>query len=205
MVRTCQGKFLEKIGDFKVLVNSSIVDSGDVELQFPGDRFPVTVGPSLRASGWRGGIFVQYVTSKHDFVVELSNGSNVAGFLLFQSENYTPMTPGGLNTGSPENFIGKQFRSSVGGNNVATMVNGGTRAYFKFFETTALTGGGTRTGGSITYVLNEPLYISENGLLCNDSEANLIAAGVTRPTQVGVCSAVPSDKNFDRLCVDLKY
>lgn len=187
------------------LVNSSVVDSGDVELQFPGDRFPVTVGPTLRARGWRGGLFVQYVQTTQEYTVEVSDGSNVCGFLLFQSENYTPMTPGGISTGSPENFIGKQFRAPVGGNNVATMINGGTRAMFKFFETTALTGGGTRTGGVITYNLNEALRVSENGLLCNDSEANLIAAGVANPTQVGLCSSVPKESNFNRLGIDLKY
>lgn len=186
------------------LVNSSGVDSGDVELHFPGDRFPVTVGPILRNTGWRGGQFVRYISSTEDYVVEKSNGSDVAGFLLFQSENYTPMTPGGLGIGSPENFTGKQFRSPIGGNNVATMISGGTRAYFKLYETTALTGAGTRSGGTIVYSLNQPLYISENGLLCNDSVANLLAAGVTA-VQVGICSAVPNLKNLNRLSIDLKY
>ena len=107
--------------------------------------------------------------------------------------------------GSPENFIAKQFRNPVGGNNVATMVNGGTRAYFRVFETVALGGGGLRNGGAASYTLNEPLKISENGLLCNDSDVNLNAAGVASPTVVGIVSSVPSAKNDNRLCVDLKY
>ena len=187
------------------ILNSSLDDALDVELMFPGDRFPVTVGPLLRRAGWRGGVFVQYATGTQTFTVEVSDGTNVAGFLLFQSENYTPLQPGGPGVGSPENFIGKQFRSPTGGNNVATMVNGGTRAYFRAFETIALTGGGVRNGGAITYILNQPVRISENGLACNDSEANLIAAGVGTPVQVGIVSAVPTIKNGNRLCVDLKY
>jgi hypothetical protein len=187
------------------VLNSSLDDALDVELMFPGDRFPVTVGATLRRSGWRGGIFVQYATGTQTFTVEVSDGSNVAGFLLFQSENYTPLQPGGPGVASPENFIGKQFRSPTGGNNVATMINGGTRAYFRFFETVALTGGGVRTGGAITYSLNQPLRISENGKLCNDSEVNLQAAGVVTPVQVGIVSAVPATENGSRLCVDLKY
>lgn len=187
------------------ILNSSMDDALDIDLMFPGDKFPVTVGPLLRRRGWRGGIFVQYVTGTQSFTVEVSDGSNVAGFLLFQSENYTPLQPGGPGVGSPENFIGKQFRSPTGGNNVATMICGGTRVFFRVFETIALTGGGTRTGGDITYVLNEPIYVSENAIPCNDSEANLQAAGVTTPVQVGIVSAVPSDENGNRLCVDLKY
>lgn len=187
------------------LLNSSLDDALDVELMFPGDRFPVTVGPVLRRSGWRGGIFVQYATGTEPFTVEVSDGSNVAGFLLFQSENYTTLQPGGPGVGSPENFTGKQFRTPTGGNNVATMVNGGTRVFFRVYETLALTGAGARSGGAITYSLNQPVRISENGLPCNDSEVNLQAAGVATPVQVGIVSAVPSTENGNRLCVDLKY
>jgi len=187
------------------ILNSSLDDALDVELMFPGDRFPVTVGPNLRRTGWRGGLFVQYVPGTQSFTVEVSDGSNVAGFLLFQAENYTPLQPGGPGVGSPENFIGKQFRNPTGGNNVATMINGGTRAYFRVFETIALTGGGARSGGAITYSLNQPVRISENGIPCNDSEVNLIAAGVATPVQVGIVSAVPTSENGNRLCVDLKY
>ena len=58
--------------------------SNDVELMFPGDRFPVSAGPTLIANGWRGGIWVMYVTSTvGDFVVEASDGTTASGFLLF--------------------------------------------------------------------------------------------------------------------------
>jgi len=177
----------------------------DVELQFPGDRYPVNVGPILRRAGWRGGIFVQYVAGPTDFTVEVSDGNTVAGFLLFQSENYALTRPYGTGPGSPENWISRQFRNPTGANNVATMISGGTRAYFRVFETVALTGAGTRTGGPITYALNDPLKVSENGLLCNDSDVNLAAAGVTDPKVVGIVSAVPSARNDNRLGIDLKF
>ncbi len=178
----------------------------DVQLMFPGDRFPVIAGPVLLANGWRGGIFVMYATGATDFTVELSDGNSVAGFLLFQSEDYDLALPfGSPRPGSPANFISQQVLSGRGGQNVTTMVNGGTRAFFNQFETVALTGGGVRAGGAITYVLNEDLKISENGLLCNDSDANLGAAGVTTPHVVGIVSAIPSTLNTNRLCVDLKY
>jgi len=183
--------------------NSSINDAGDVELMFPGDRFPVAAGPNLRSTGWRGGTFVQYTTGGQDFTVEVSDGNMTAGFLLFQSEDYTLSPPYGNGPGSPQNFLGQQNRNPVGGNNVVTMVMGGVRGFFKVFETVALDGAGNRVGGPIAYTLNEDLKVSENGLLCNDSDANLAAAGIASPQVVGIVSAVPSSSNNNRLCADL--
>ena len=148
---------------------------------------------------------MQYAAANEPYTVEVSDGSNVAGFLLFQSEDYALSRPYGNGPWSPENYGSHQFLEGVGGQNVATMVNGGTRAYFRMFETVALTGGGVRAGGAITYNLNESLKISESGFLCNDSDANLIAAGVATPTVVGIVSAVPTTANGSRLCIDMKY
>ena len=185
--------------------NSSREDAGDVELMFPGDRFPVIAGPNLRSTGWRGGTFVMYVTGTSDFTVEVSDGNAATGFILFQSEDYQLTPPSGTGPGSPQNFTSQQFLNPEGGNNVVTVVNGGTRAFFRVFETVALNGAGARAGGPITYTLNEDLKISENGLLCNDSDGNLAAAGVTTPQVVGIVSAVPSAANGNRLCLDMKY
>lgn len=176
----------------------------DVELQFPGDRFPVIAGPTLLTNGWRGGIWVMYAVANDDFTVEVSDGNSVAGFLLFQSEDYELVPPYGTGPGSPENWLARQFRSGRGGQNVATMVNGGTRAMFRMFETIALAGG-VRGGGAITYNLNDALRISENGLLCNDSDAQLALAGVTTPTNVGIVSASPSASTQNRIGADIKY
>ena len=191
------------------LQSSSEDDAADVQTFYTGDRFPVTPGPSLLASGWRGGLFVMYVAGPQDYVVEKSDGNNVAGFLLFQSEKYTALTPGSFSlgstvVGSPENFLSHQFLSGKGGQNVATMITGGNRAMFKVYETVPLIDG-ERVAGTITYNLNDQLKVSENGLLCNDSDAELVLAGVTNPNVVGVASAVPNRGNKYRLGIDYKY
>jgi hypothetical protein len=185
--------------------NSNVDDSGDVQLMFPGDRFPVIAGPTLRTNGWRGGIWVQYVTAGEDFTVEISDGNSACGFILFQAEDYDLGPPTGTGPGSPQNFLATQYRNPVGGNNVVTMLNGGTRAFFRMFETVALNALGNRAGGAVTYVLNEDLKISENGLLCNDTDVNLVAAGIANPIVVGIVSAVPTAANDSRLCIDMKY
>lgn len=181
----------------------------DVELLFPGDRFPVSAGPTLRQTGWRGGQFVMYVSDPNeDWVVEASDGTAAAGFLWDQSElahagSGPPNRRYGGQVTSPNEWTNLQYRSTSHAN-VLTMINGGTRALFRLFETEALSGG-TRTGGPITYSLNESLKISENGLLCNDSDGELNAAGISSPVVVGIVSAVPTDRNDNRLGVDLKF
>lgn len=171
----------------------------DVELMYSALRLPVTAGPILRSTKWRGGQFVFYVNSPEgDFVVEASDGNAVAGFLLFPSENYTPLSPGSNN-----NWTSYQPATGMGGQNVVTIITDGTRAFFKVFETVALNGG-VRNGGAITYSLNEPLYVSENGLLCNDSTVELGLAGIADPIQVGIVSATPRARNQNRLGVDTR-
>lgn len=186
------------------IISANPSERNDVELQFSGDRFPVIAGPELRATRWRGGLWVMYVATTSDFTVEVSDGNAVAGFLLFPSENYTHAIVGGDGVGSNANYTGGQPATGVGGQNVVTMINGGTRAFFKVFETVALAAG-TRSGGPITYNLHDSLRISENGLLCNDSTVELALAGVTTPVIVGIVSAVPAVRNGSRLGVDVKF
>jgi len=174
----------------------------DVELMFPGDRMPVTCGPGLLASLWRGGLWVRYVAAGEDFTVEVSDGNNSCGFLLFSSEEADPSRVGG-----PSDFISYQPATGVGGQNVMTVVNGGTRAYFKLYETRRLVAG-ARTGAPIVYTLTgtgATLKVSENGLLCNDSDVDLATVGITTPVVVGIVSAVPSVRNLNRLGADIKY
>ncbi|MDB4278163.1 hypothetical protein N9917_01035 [Deltaproteobacteria bacterium] len=171
----------------------------DVEVFFPGDKFPVVVGPILRSTKWRGGLWVMYVTGDQDFTVEVSDGTLCAGFLMFSSEWADPSTVGG-----PSDFISYQPATQIGGQNVMTMVNGGTRAFWKEYETQRIVAG-ARTGADITYILDEPVKISENGLLCNDSDGDLATVGITSPIVVGIVSAVPSDRNVNRLGADIKY
>jgi hypothetical protein len=85
-----------------------------------------------------------------------------------------------------------------------TMINGGTRAFFRVYETVALAGG-TRTGGAIAYNLNDDLKVSENGLLCNDADGQLALVGIASPIVVGIVSAVPAALNANRLCMDMKF
>jgi hypothetical protein len=184
--------------------NSDTSAELDVELQFPGDRFPVIAGPVLLGTGWRGGIWVMYAVANDDFTVEVSDGNAAAGFLLFQSEDYALVPPYGTGPGSPENWLSRQFLVGRGGQNVATMVCGGTRCMFRVFETVAL-GGGVRNAGAITYNLNDILRVSENGLLCNDSAAQLALIGVATPVAIGIVSSVPVAANQNRLGVDIKY
>lgn len=187
------------------LISSSTSEKLDVELRFPGDRFPVIAGPNLRLNGWRGGIWAQYVASvEGDFVVELSDGNRAAGFILFQSEDYDLSPPYGNGPGSPQNFISSQPREGVGGQNVVTMINGGTQAFFKIFETRRLVAG-ARTGVPIVYTLHDPLKVSENGILCNDSDVDLATVGIANPIVVGIVSAVPAARNMNRLGADIKY
>jgi len=173
---------------------------------YPALRLPVTVGPALRASKWRGGLCVMYIQSTEgDFVVEVSDGSKVAGFLLFPSERYFPLIGDyGPNYGSNANWTSMQPAHGVGGQNVVTMISDNSRAFFKVFETIALAGG-ARGGGPITYAVNDIVRVSENGLLCNDSVAQLQAAGVATPVDVGIVSAAPATRNGNRLGVDTKF
>jgi len=143
-------------------------------------------------------------TGVDDFVVEKSDGNDVAGFLIFSSENYAP----GQSWGSVNNYTAGQVRQSpaaASGASTVTMMNGGGRYLTFVYETVALGGGGVRNGGPAVYTLNEPLKVSENGLLCNDSDLFLAAAGVVNPHVVALCSAVPAARNNLRLGFDSKW
>lgn len=180
--------------------------SDDVVVQQKGNTFNVLIGPMLLDTGWRGGQWVKYIDPGalvDQFVVEKSNGNDVCGFLAFPSENYTQVW------GATQNYIGRQYRIEQamvsGGSTVALFLDSG-RFLFLVYETVALNGAGVRAGGPIAYALNRDLKISENGLLCNDSDVNLAAAGVTTPHVVGICSAVPDVvRNGNRLGLDLHF
>lgn len=175
----------------------------DVTTFSPGDRFSAICGPTMRRNKWRGGLWVMYVDSPEgDYVVEVSDGTASCGFMLFPSENYHIM---GL--GSNANWTSGQPATGIGGQNVMTVVSGGLRTLFKTYETRRLVAG-SRVGAAITYTLAYPgnvLKVSENGLLCNDSNADLATVGVTAPVVVGIVSAVPSERNSNRLGADIKF
>jgi hypothetical protein len=187
------------------IVSSSTSEKLDVEMRLPGDKYSVIAGLNLRLDGWRGGIWVQYVTSTEgDYVVELSDGNRAAGFLLFPSEDYDLSPPYGPGPGSPQNWISSQPREGVGGQNVVAMICGGPQIACRVYETRRIVAG-ARTGVPIVYALHDALKVSENGLLCNDSDADLATVGIANPIVVGIVSAVPSARNDNRLGADIKY
>lgn len=189
---------------------AALQSSVDVEALVLGDRLIVAAGPNLRATGWVGGLWVEYITPPpgvvDDFVVEVSAGSFTAGFMLFPSENYNVQQAGAVPWDTSNDYLGTQFRTEQGaiaGASTLTIIQDGGRYWIKHYETTALNGAGVRAAGPAIYTLNQRLHVSENGLFCNDSDANLIAAGVATPTLVGTVSAVPSSRNQFRLGLDM--
>jgi len=178
--------------------------SDDIDAHFVGDKFPVVAGPILRATKWKAGLFVRYVEDEietNNFTVEQSNGREVVGFLLFGSEDYADARQSNF-----RNFTSYQNTSALAsssGSATLTMISGGARYLFKNFETIALDAGGVRQGGAITYNLNEPLKISENGLPCNDPDDRLSLAIGGDPIVVGFCSKKPGIDG--KLGIDLKF
>lgn len=175
--------------------NDGVSQALDVEVMIPGDRIPVTVVGSLLQAGWIGGQFARYVA---DFQVDASNGLRSAGFLLRSSEQVT----GGVdNLRSEYNYTGIQPANRLSPNTV-TMVAGGGRFMFRLYETRAVT---DRVAGPLLiYNHNDNLYVSERGLLTNESTA-LAFVGITNPIFVGVVSAIPSSATDFRLGADMKY
>lgn len=179
----------------------------DVTTLNGGDKFPVTVGPILRRTGWRAGIWVRYVPdefSAAEFTVEKSNGYQAVGFLIYPSENYSnPRESTYRNFTSFQNNISPV--TATGGSNVTTMLSGGTRTLFRNYETLSYNPATNKRDLPLTYTLNESMYISENGILCNDDTANLtLALGNNEPIWIGFCSRVPTDED-PRLGVDIKF
>lgn len=178
----------------------------DVEMLIPGDRYPVVVGPEMAAAKWRGGIWVMYVAGGPDFMVEVSDGTASCGFLLFASENYELDGARLQRPGSHYNYTSIQpgHYNDARAENVMTLVAGGPRVAFRFYETRRLVAG-ARTGAAITYGLHDTLRVSENGLLTNDSDIDLATVGIANPVDVGIVSAVPSESNGFWLTADIKY
>jgi hypothetical protein len=174
-----------------------------------GDRFPVTPGPLLRAAKWTGGVWVQLVapTDVNDWLVERSDGIRADGFMLWASANrFSSVGDAGYRNWTSFQADDNNASTVSSGAATTTMVAGGGRFMFRVFETIALTIGGVRAGGPAVYSLNDILKVSENGLLCNDPDANLLAAtGGTAVVPVGMCSAAPNARSGDRLGLDLKF
>jgi hypothetical protein len=173
-----------------------------------GDKLVSTVGPILRASGWRAGQWVRYVEPQvppvSEYTVEKSDGVTAAGILMYGSENYSnPRVSTYRNYTSYQNA--SSFMAVSAGSSVVTVIMGGGRYLTSMYETVSLNGFGVRAGPPAVYTINENLKVSENGLLCNDPDALLLlATGGTEVLLVGLCSKIPSTRD-PRLGLDLKY
>lgn len=181
----------------------------DVYVIKHGDRVSASVGPLLRASGWRGGQFCKLVEPQYplvaEYTVEKSDGIEASGFILFESEDYSdPRRSTYRNYTSFQNAIGGHV-TAASGTNVVTFIIGGGRFLFLNYEREALDAGGVRNAGLATFQLNRPLLVSENGLLCQDPEAFLmLATGGAEVLEVGRCSKVPSVED-PRLGLDFAF
>lgn len=180
------------------------ITSEDLVVMKHGDRSPVTAGPILRRSRWKAGVFVKYVENENsaaEFTVERSEGVYATGFLMYGSEDYT-----NARQSTYRNFTSYQQTgplASASGASVLTMVMGGGRFLFTQFEEFGLNAQGVRNQPP-NYALNQNLKVSENGLLCNDSDANLlVATGGALSLIVGVCCKIPGTDG--KLGLDLKY
>jgi len=178
----------------------------NIDILKNGDKCPVTAGPILRRTKWKSGTWVKYVENESptdEFTVERSDGTEVCGFLLYGSEDYTdPRVSNYRNYTSIQSAT--QF-ANANGTAVLTLISGGARVLFVEYESISLTVGGVREGDPITYSLNEKLKISENGLLCNDpNDRLLLATGGEEVLVVGIVCKVPSEQD-PKLGVDVKY
>jgi hypothetical protein len=178
----------------------------DITVIRNGDKYRITVGPILRRSKWKAGIFVKYVedeTATDEYTVERSDGVDVAGFLLYGSEDYTD--PQISNYRNYTSYQNAGFLANANGSAVLTLISGGGRFLFSEFETISLDAGGVRQGPPIVYRLNEKLKISENGLLCNDPDDRLLlATGGDETVVIGNVCKIPSSIE-PKLGFDMRY
>jgi len=181
----------------------------DVEVLIPGDTLPVCPGPTLRRAKWNGGVFLMFIPpiDVNDWLVEISDGTTAAGFMLSPSENYQdPRGAAGFRNWTSMQPGNREAIVFASGAATQTMIAGGGRFLFKQFETISLDAFGVRIGPPIVYSLNNRLKVSENGLLCNDPDTRLLlATGGTEVVNVGVVSNVPGARTANRLGLDHKF
>lgn len=150
----------------------------DVVALHKGKHSAVEVGPLLRASGWRGGQFVKYITvlptvrgntGRQLGVVEANTASTIkpAGFLLAASTT--------AESDDPEFFSSYKAEST----GVATVVL--NEGKYKFYQFTA----GVTDG--VGYALNAPVFMTAAGVLTFTGVAGTDVI-------VGTCFHIPASQ-----------
>jgi hypothetical protein len=156
---------------------------------------PVALDLSLRTNGYPAGLFVKYIAPDnpvHDWVVVASDGITANG-LLWDMQTQDDVQRGSVNSWLAMRPATPALTAHRSGATTVTMFAGKLIAIFRNFEKVALTAAGTRTGGPAVYAVGQPLKVSENGLLCNDPDAFLLAAtGGSAVVRAGTCNAAPS-------------
>jgi len=160
----------------------------DVNILQKGQHSPVELGPTIRASGWRGGTFVTYAgpnaptivpmgnTGKMLGIVEISTGVSTCGFLLYASTTNISDDPEFMSSYAPEQT------------GVASVCRNLGKYKFWFYETQPVAYRTAGTGpATLTYALNGTLYVSSDGLLTCEQET----IGGKSAQAVGKCFHTP--------------
>jgi len=164
----------------------------DVQVFLKGETPTVTVSGSLIANGWLGGQFVDFVASAPGSsplirTVDVSDGTQIAGFLLRASEN---------KPNSEYNYT--SYQPSV--TRAVTIISDGGFYLFRSYERFEFP---NRTSGTpLIYTLGAKLSVSERGLLTTPADAS--AAGIATPLIVGPTWAIPNSDNELRLGIDYR-
>lgn len=153
----------------------------DMVLFFKDDTTPVVVSDNMVQQGWPGGQGVMYVESSVDeFLVDFSDG-RFGGFLLWGSDeegdDFTAMT---------RNQLTYEF---------GTFLSGATLFATSTFEKFTLASRLTPPLVPLTYVANDPLFLSNRGFWTNEDEATILALPHAPNEISGFVSQVPKSLN----------
>lgn len=163
-----------------------IINGRDCTVYFKGDSQTVIVSDSLVASGWPGGMGVQWVDAGvvDTRMVERSTGL-YGGFLIWGSDEDADKN---LSSSGQMPLI-----------RYATMLSGGSLMHTVTYE--RYTWASRQVGGQapITYKIQEPLYFSSRGYWTNENEMALRGDPLGSAFFAGFVAQVPKQSNQWRL------
>ena len=143
----------------------NFIDKPDVNVINWGYRYPAILGGSLINQDWRGGTFVTFID---DWTLDRAGPENFVGFLLRSS------------AGQEGSRVLQSIKPQVT-KGIALLVFGTYE--FLFYETESvnlrrqkqglsLLGAPALSPQTLTYNINENLYVSSNGLLTKEQETS---------------------------------